>query len=193
MHSRHSSTTNEPDPIATLLECKVPLTDGLVRVIVSAAENPDDAMRTVCMETLVEIGQCRQSKDDLEVDFTLGLLDLARLVQSDAFRTILLAFKDGPAELGPAMTGLLLYLTNQPSSRHLLLPGSDLEVCHFLEHHLELRLYLCQTVLVGLTEEYGKVPSRQVLKFVEKLQYSVRNVSMLLGSWPGEFGSFPGN
>ncbi|WVW80639.1 hypothetical protein I302_102625 [Kwoniella bestiolae CBS 10118] len=139
-------------PIQKLLEDRVPLTDGLVRAIVSAAENPDDAMRTVCMETLVEI----------------GILDIRCLIQSNAFRTVLLAFKDGPSELGPAITGLLLYLVNQPSTRELLLPGGDLEA-----------------VLVGLTEAYGKIPTRQQPRHLENLQNTVRNIGMLLSSWSG--------
>lgn len=90
-------------------------------------------MRIVCMETLVEIGASGHevgSVDRIGNELTPhpGILDLGRLVQSDAFRTVLLAYKDGPTELGPAMTGMLLYLTNQPSTRHLLIPGSDLEV-----------------------------------------------------------------
>ncbi|OCF45562.1 sterility protein Ste20 [Kwoniella heveanensis CBS 569] len=139
------------EPSARLLENRVPLTEGLVRALVSAAENPDDALRTVCMETLVEI----------------GILDLKCLIQSNAFRTVLLAFKDGPSELGPAITGLLLYLVNQPTTREMLLPGGDLEA-----------------VLVGLTEAYGKIPSRQQARHLENLQNCVRNIGMLLASWP---------
>jgi hypothetical protein len=42
-----------------LLAYKVPLTDGLIRAIVAIAENSQDAMWIVCMETLVEIGKLR--------------------------------------------------------------------------------------------------------------------------------------
>jgi hypothetical protein len=56
------------------------------------------------------------------------VLDIERLVLSDAFRTVLLAFKDGPTELGPSITGLLLHLVNQPSTRQFLLQRSDFEV-----------------------------------------------------------------
>jgi rapamycin-insensitive companion of mTOR len=45
-----------PENISTVVERRVALTDGLVRVIVTAAENPDDVLRSVCLETLVEIG-----------------------------------------------------------------------------------------------------------------------------------------
>lgn len=51
-----------------------------------------------------------------------------RLIQCDAFRTILLALKDGPAELGPAITGMLLVLSNSPETRQRMVPGSDVEV-----------------------------------------------------------------
>lgn len=67
----------------------------------------------------------------------IGLLDLECLVRSNAFRTVLLTFKDGPAELGPAITGLLLFLVNKPSTRELLLPGSDLEVSIQFSHDQE--------------------------------------------------------
>jgi hypothetical protein len=100
-----------PEYLADLLMRPVPLRQGLVRAIISAAENPDDAMHTVCMETLVE----------------LALLDLECLIRADGFRMVLNACKDGPFELGLGITGLLCYLVNAPATRHLLLAGSDLE------------------------------------------------------------------
>ena len=62
----------------------------------------------------------------------VGVLDLECLVRSDAFRTVLLAFKDGPVELGPAITGSLLSVANQPSTRRFLLQSSDVEVGVFI-------------------------------------------------------------
>lgn len=100
------------DPIAVLLRHRVPLQQGLVRAIVSAAENQDDAMRIICMETLVEI----------------ALLDLECLLRADAFRIVLNALKDGPWELGLGITGSMLYLVNLPATREMLIPGSDVEV-----------------------------------------------------------------
>ena len=47
----------------SLLIKRVPLTDGMVRALVSAAENPDDPMRIVCMETLIEIGKFARHGD----------------------------------------------------------------------------------------------------------------------------------
>lgn len=86
------------------------------------------AWRRSSRSVRLDMGSNRWVESEDELTPLPGILDLGRLVQSDAFRTVLLAFKDGPTELGPAMTGMLLYLTNQPSTRHLLIPGSDLEV-----------------------------------------------------------------
>ena len=120
-----------------MLTKRVPLTDGMVRALVSAAENPDDPMRIVCMETLIEIGTFTRHGDGVALsrsDVT-GVLDLECLVRSDAFRTILLAFKDGPMELGPSITGLLMHLVNQPSTRQFILKRSDFEVSRSSEYH----------------------------------------------------------
>ncbi|ORX40861.1 Rapamycin-insensitive companion of mTOR, middle domain-domain-containing protein [Kockovaella imperatae] len=152
-HSRQSSNAAyDLDPIEVLLGRTIPLTDGMVRALVSVAENPDDPLRNVCMETLIEI----------------ALIDIDCLVRSDAFRILLLVYKDGPIELGPPITTALLHLVDKPSSRQYLLAGSDLE-----------------TVLVGLTEEYGKVPSKQRDRHLAKLQHCLGNVTILLSSWPG--------
>lgn len=55
IHTPTSGITN--DPMAKLLDNRIPLSDGLVRVLVSVAENPDDPLRFIATETLVEIGQ----------------------------------------------------------------------------------------------------------------------------------------
>lgn len=140
------------DPIGRLLSKRIPLRQSMVRAIVSAAENPDDPMRTVCMETLMEI----------------ALLDLPCLLTAGSFRVVLNSFKDGPFELGLGVAGSLMYLANSPHTRQYLIPGSDFE-----------------SMLVGLTEEYGKPPPRQMQRHIDKLDHCVRNVGMALGSWAG--------
>jgi rapamycin-insensitive companion of mTOR len=64
--------------------------------------------------------------------YQLGLVDIDRLMQTDAFRVVLLVFKDGPSELGTSVAALLAFLANFPHTRHRLVPGSDLEVSSFL-------------------------------------------------------------
>lgn len=117
---------------ALILEQKVALTDGILRSLVSVAENPDDALRTICMQTLIEIGELpahsRCGCGSSNADIPSGLVDIDRLIQTDAFRIVLLVLKDGPSELGPSVAALLAFLANMPDSRHRLVPGSDLEV-----------------------------------------------------------------
>ena len=54
---RKMADTAPVDPIDRLLGRIVPLTDGMVRALVSVAENPEDPIRMVCMETLIELGE----------------------------------------------------------------------------------------------------------------------------------------
>lgn len=54
---KRSMIDTDLNPTDILLAKRVSLTGGMIRAIVSVAENPDDALRTVCMETLIEIGE----------------------------------------------------------------------------------------------------------------------------------------
>jgi hypothetical protein len=56
-------------------------------------------------------------------------------MQTDAFRIVLLVFKDGPSELGPSVAALLAFLSNFPHTRHRLVPGADVEVGQDLVTH----------------------------------------------------------
>lgn len=191
-HSRTGSRQGNPysangygtELCAETLKRKVALTDGMVRALVSIAENPDDPMRIICMETLIEIGMSHTLHC---IALTrIGVMDLECLVRSDAFRTVLLVFKDGPMELGPSVTGLLLHLVNQPETRRYILRGSDVEVSSSTQSDIAKTAELTwQTVLVGLTEEYGKVSKSQQSRHAERLHLCIRNVGMVLGSWTG--------
>lgn len=61
-HSRQASASvqEQVHVFKIILEQRVPLTDGIMRSIVSVAENQDDALRTICMQTLIEIGESRR-------------------------------------------------------------------------------------------------------------------------------------
>lgn len=63
MSPRRPSGTDDGE-LDTLLSQRVALPGGLIRAVVSVAENPDDALRTVCMETLIEIGMSFQRAYD---------------------------------------------------------------------------------------------------------------------------------
>lgn len=44
-------------------------------------------------------------------------------------------------------------------------------------------------MLVGLTEAYGKIPTRLHGSHLENLEQCVANIGMILASWPGEYSS----
>jgi rapamycin-insensitive companion of mTOR len=121
------STTASATPLLqqqSVSESPVVMTDGMIRALVSAAENADDSMQAVCLEALMEIGKSSAArKSDLE-----AVIDISRLLNSSALRVLLMCYKDGPAELCPAMTHILMYLANSPATRQHLLPQADVEV-----------------------------------------------------------------
>jgi rapamycin-insensitive companion of mTOR len=114
-------------------------------------------------------------------------VDIDRLLQTDAFRIVLSVLKDGPAELGPSVSALLAFLSNFPSTRHRLVPGSDMEV-RIIRIHWMVTDH--QSALVGFTEDQAKPSSRQPGKQLEKMQATVRNIIILLNTWSGRFGSY---
>jgi hypothetical protein len=67
-HSRQATTPAQEQVsiFVAILTQRVPLTDGILRSLVSVAENQDDALRTICMQTLIEIAKFfRSAKSQL--------------------------------------------------------------------------------------------------------------------------------
>lgn len=115
------------EPAPTKRESPVALSDSMIRALVSAAENSDDSMQSVCIQALMEIGKLVSIHYAAVTDGT-AVIDIERLLNSSALSILLLCFKDGPTELCPAMTHVLMYLANSPSTRQFLLPQADVEV-----------------------------------------------------------------
>lgn len=61
--SAHTGRSHPPkssyrlDALQAILRHKVPLTEGMIRTLVAAAENPDEPLRISCMLTLIELGE----------------------------------------------------------------------------------------------------------------------------------------
>jgi rapamycin-insensitive companion of mTOR len=53
------STVISPASSSSSGRGRIPLSDAIVRTLVSVAENADDAFKGICLETLAEIGECR--------------------------------------------------------------------------------------------------------------------------------------
>jgi large subunit ribosomal protein L17e len=88
------------------------VTVGIVRAIVSLAENSDEKLRYLLLETLAE----------------LVILDLDLLRQAEGLRVVLQAFIEGPFELSPHLALAFLPIMDMPETRKLLRPGLDIEV-----------------------------------------------------------------
>lgn len=85
---------------------------GIVRGIVACAEQTDDRLRGISMETLAEI----------------LILDPSLVVAAGGVRILTQVLSDGPYELSDTISLAFLYLLDMPSSRKYIRPGNDIEV-----------------------------------------------------------------
>ncbi|CAO1616672.1 unnamed protein product [Jaminaea pallidilutea] len=88
-----------------------PIGQGVVRAMVACAEHASDPMRTVYIETLVE----------------LAIFDLPLLYSGGALSVLLESLHHGPLEIAPEITKVLLLLLDLPESRAAFRPGIDLD------------------------------------------------------------------
>ncbi|KDN38380.1 hypothetical protein K437DRAFT_240106 [Tilletiaria anomala UBC 951] len=85
---------------------------GTVRALVAIAEQPDDKLRDICVETLGE----------------LALIDLEFLVRAGGLGPLLHSLTEHNTDLAPTLMRTLLSLLDAPATRSYLRPGVDLEV-----------------------------------------------------------------
>ena len=90
------------------------VTAGIVRAMVALAENSDEKLRYLLLETLAE----------------LVVIDLELLKRAEGLRVVLQAFIEGPFDLSPHLALAFLPIMDMPETRQLLRPGLDIEVCH---------------------------------------------------------------
>ncbi|KAK6346439.1 hypothetical protein TWF730_010761 [Orbilia blumenaviensis] len=85
---------------------------GVARALVSCAEQSDDRLRAMCIETLAEI----------------LIMEPALAVAAGAVRILAQVLADGPAELSDCIVVAFLYLLDMPMTRQYIRPGHDLEI-----------------------------------------------------------------
>ncbi|RPB20737.1 hypothetical protein L211DRAFT_791659 [Terfezia boudieri ATCC MYA-4762] len=85
---------------------------GVVRVIVSCAEQESDRLRGICLETLAE----------------LLILDASLVVSAGGIRILSQVLYEGPYELSDALSLAFLYLLDLPATRKYIRAGHDMEV-----------------------------------------------------------------
>ncbi|ORX78342.1 hypothetical protein K493DRAFT_321236, partial [Basidiobolus meristosporus CBS 931.73] len=85
---------------------------GIVRALIAIAEQPDDRIRLVCLETLCE----------------LMIQNVELVVSCGGVRVVLQALMDGPKEIIDPLVMTLLYIVDKPQSRVFIRPAVDLEM-----------------------------------------------------------------
>ncbi|KAL7275461.1 hypothetical protein RUND412_001589 [Rhizina undulata] len=88
------------------------ISKGVVRSIVACAEQSDDRLRNISMETLAEI----------------LILDPELVLSAGGVRVLTQVLSDGPYELSDTLSLAFLYLLDMPATRKYVRAGHDLEV-----------------------------------------------------------------
>jgi len=103
---------------------------GVVRVIVSCAEQESDRLRGICLETLAEL--CTLShlwpNSCFIVDHSTVILDASLVVSAGGIRILSQVLYEGPYELSDALSLAFLYLLDLPATRKYIRAGNDMEV-----------------------------------------------------------------
>ncbi|KAH8114744.1 Rapamycin-insensitive companion of mTOR, N-term-domain-containing protein [Phellopilus nigrolimitatus] len=90
----------------------VPLAEPVMRALIAVAEHPEDPLRQICCETLVEI----------------LLIDVDLMAWTGGTRVLFQALSEGPIELVPLIATAFLYIVDAPKTRAYMHPGTDLEI-----------------------------------------------------------------
>nr|VWP00964.1 Guanyl nucleotide exchange factor Sql2 [Ganoderma boninense] len=90
----------------------VPLSDAVMRAVISVAEYPEDPFKPICLQTLTEI----------------LLIDIDLMARTGGIRVLLHSLAEGPIEMAPLLSAAFLHIIDSPRTRAYLRPGTDLEI-----------------------------------------------------------------
>ncbi|OZJ02093.1 hypothetical protein BZG36_04577 [Bifiguratus adelaidae] len=111
----HSEREQALKLIRTLMDYShggtVYITQGILRAVVAIAEQMDDTLRNIALETLAEMAIC----------------DLPSFVQVGGLRVIVQAVIDGPRRMIDVLVSIIVYVLDDPSTRVYIRPGIDLQ------------------------------------------------------------------
>ncbi|KAG0239686.1 hypothetical protein BGW41_007569 [Actinomortierella wolfii] len=88
------------------------ITDGVLRAVISIAEQADDKLRNACLETLGE----------------MVMSDPMPVARCGGFRSLLLALTDNLQDLSDALLQVFLYMLETPETRKYVRQGLDSEI-----------------------------------------------------------------
>ncbi|KAK6353200.1 hypothetical protein TWF696_005183 [Orbilia brochopaga] len=153
---------------------------GVVRALVSCAEQSDDRLRAMCIETLAEI----------------LILEPSLAVAAGSVRILAQVLVDGPTELSDCIVIAFLYLLDMPYTRQYIRPGHDLEIVfstftdsYAKTHVNEEKLRSCARVISSVFKSWPGILAlsmydlRSVKSLVESLKIpniSVRDIVLEL-------------
>ncbi|KAF3940113.1 hypothetical protein ABW19_dt0207420 [Dactylella cylindrospora] len=158
--------------IASLKTIKTLNTDiivikGVARALVSCAEQSDDRLRAMCIETLAEI----------------LIIEPSLAVSAGAVRVLAQVLADGPLELSDSIVIAFLYLLDMPHTRQYIRPGHDLEIVFssftdsYAKAHIhEEKLRSCAKVISAMFKSWPGVLALSMydLRSVRSLVESLR-------------------
>ncbi|KAI0073477.1 hypothetical protein K474DRAFT_1666532 [Panus rudis PR-1116 ss-1] len=90
----------------------VPLSEAIMRAVIAIAEQPEDPLKPICIQTLTEI----------------LLIDVELVARTEGMRVLLHAMGEGPLEMASLLASAFLYIADSPKTRIYLHPGTDLEM-----------------------------------------------------------------
>lgn len=101
-----------------------------MRAIIAIAETPEDAFKTLCVQTMTEIREFLPPVNAIcshHIVFVV-LIDIELMARSGGIRTLLHIVADGSPDLAPIITSAFLIILDSPRTRQYLSPGDEFEV-----------------------------------------------------------------
>lgn len=105
---------------------------GVLRAIISCAEQETDRLRGVFLETLSELRKCSLILSYLYSNTDAVILDPERILQCGGVKVLTQVLRDGPYEFSEFVYPAFLYLLDMPATRQYVRAGCDLEVTHHI-------------------------------------------------------------
>ena len=170
-------------PFASAGSGTVPISESIMRALISVAEHSEDPLRQICCQTLSEIRQFSPSQYTNHLIYVVVtvLIDVDLMARTGGMRVLLQLLADGPAEIVPLLATAFLYVIDTPKTRSYLHAGTDLEVCLDAVHRGVLSLAF-QIALAGVTDAYGKGPPH-----AERMRVCTKVITVMLRTWSGQF------
>ncbi|KAL1921894.1 uncharacterized protein VTP21DRAFT_10536 [Calcarisporiella thermophila] len=153
------------------------ISEGVVRAITAIAEQLEDKLMPICLETLAE----------------LAVHNISLVVKGGGMRALLHALVDGPRELADTLPITLLYILDAPATRCYVRSGVDLEIAvsgftdaYTRGPNYEKRLQRSAQVVLSLLKHWTGIiylcadGKKSIKSMVESLRFSHEEIQKIL-------------